>query len=68
MATSTCGKNANNIIACLTGRQQQLSKNPLPKSLITPFVKILHCQTFAPYGIALYSYDYATKFFSWEVL
>ena len=42
METSTRGKSKNNTIACLTGRQQYLSKLSLSKLLITPFVKILH--------------------------
>ena len=50
MAISASGKSKNNIIVHLTERQQQLSKISLSKSLITPFVKILHCQTFVPYS------------------
>ena len=44
--------NKNIIYAHLTGRLH-LSKFYSPRSLTTPFVKILHRQTFAPYGISL---------------
>ena len=50
MVMSTCGKIKYNIIACLTGKQQYLSKFSSSKSLITPFVKILHYQIVVPYG------------------
>ena len=50
MATSTYSNSKSSIIVCLTGRQKDLSKFSMSKSLITPFVKILHHQTFALYG------------------
>ena len=53
MATSVCSNSRNNIFVCLTGRQQHSSKFSSSKLLITSFVKILHRQTFAPYGIAV---------------
>ena len=43
--------NVSSIIACLTGRKKDSSKFSLSKSLITPFIKILHRQTFVPYSI-----------------
>ena len=50
-ARSACSNSKSSIIVRLTGRKKHLSKFS-SKSLITPFVKILHCQTFAPYGIS----------------
>ena len=51
-ATSACTNSKSSIIVYLTGRKKHSSKFSLLKSLITPFVKILHRQTFAPYGIS----------------
>ena len=42
MVTSTCSNSKSSIIVCLTGRQKDSSKFSSSKSLITPFVKILH--------------------------
>ena len=56
METSTCSNSKSSIIARLTGGQKDSSKFSSSKLLVTPFVKILHCQTFVPYGI-LYSYS-----------
>ena len=49
-ATSACSNSKNIINTCLTGRQQHSSKFSSSKSQVAPFVKILHRQTFVPYG------------------
>ena len=52
MATSACTNSKISIIVRLIGRKKHSSKFSSLKSLSTPFVKILHRQTFAPYGIS----------------